>query len=223
MSVKLFKKLLIMLDLDQTLISSELLDKSAADDGEQVYNIEENKVKARNFNFQNMEGLYVIFERPHLQEFLTFLFENFDVGVWTAASQDYANFIVKNIVVGDHPERKLKYFLCNYHGKKSSSIYDGSKDLKMLWELYKIPGRNDSNTIILDDYIEVYNTQKGNCVAVKEFCYFNNKSEEDDLLPKIMELLKENVLNLSDDDFDGSGISSFHVSNTVKLINSKLS
>jgi len=223
MSVKLFKKLLIMLDLDQTLISSELLDKSAADDGEQVYNIEENKVKARNFNFQNMEGLYVIFERPHLQEFLTFLFENFDVGVWTAASQDYANFIVKNIVVGDHPERKLKYFLCNYHGKKSSSIYDGSKDLKMLWELYKIPGRNDSNTIILDDYIEVYNTQKGNCVAVKEFCYFNNKSEEDDLLLKIMELLKENILNLRDEDFDGTGTSSFHVSNTVKLINSKLS
>ena len=217
------KRILVMLDLDQTLISSELLDKSAADDGEQVYNIEENKVKARNFNFQNMEGLYVIFERPHLQEFLTFLFENFDVGVWTAASQDYANFIVKHIVIGDHPERKLKYFLCNYHGKKSSSIYSGSKDLKMLWELYKIPGRDSSNTIILDDYIEVYNTQKNNCVAVKEFCYFNNKSEEDDLLPKIMELLKENVLNFNDKDVDGSGKSSFHVSNTVKLINSKLS
>ena len=72
-------KLLVMLDLDQTLISSELLDKSSAEEGEQVYNIEENKLKARNFNFQNMEGLYVIFERPHLQDFLTFLFANFDI------------------------------------------------------------------------------------------------------------------------------------------------
>ena len=209
----LIKKILVFLDLDQTLISSELLDRSAADGGETVYDIESNKVKARNFNFQNMEGLYVIFERPYLQEFLDFLFKNFDVGVWTAASQDYANFIVKHIVIGDHTERKLKYFLCSYHGKKSSSMYNGTKDLRMAWECYKIPGYDETNTIILDDYIEVYNTQKKNCLIAKEFSYFDEGSEKDSFLKGLKDLLQRNVL--------ADGISN-DLGETVKVINTAL-
>ena len=198
------KKLNVFLDLDQTLVSSELLDKSQAEEGDKIYDIEENKDKSKKFNFHNMEGMYVIFERPYVQEFLTFLFENFNVSVWTAASQDYANFILKNIVVRDMPERELNYFLCSYHGQKSSVMYDGaSKKLKMLWEIYNIPNYNDKNTIILDDYDEVWNTQKHNCIIAKEFCYFKEGSENDTFLENLEKLmkeyvLKENELNLSE-------------------------
>lgn len=188
----------VILDLDQTLISSELLDKTQADEGEKLYIIQDNIDKARKFNFQNMEGLYVIFERPHLQTFLTFLFANFNVSVWTAASQDYANFIVKNILIGDHPNRKLDFFLCNYHGKKSTTMFSGSKDLKMLWECYKIPDYTKDNTIILDDYDEVWNTQKDNCIIAKDFSYFTEESEEETFLVKLQQLLQDKILDNAD-------------------------
>jgi TFIIF-interacting CTD phosphatase-like protein len=207
------KTINVFLDLDQTVISSELLDTNQADDGDRIYNIEDNLEKARMFNFQNMEGLYVIFERPHLQPFLTFLFANFNVSVWTAASQDYANFIVKNIVIADHPERKLEYFLCNYHGKKSSCMFSGSKDLKMLWECYKIPGYTKDNTIILDDYDEVWNTQMENCIIAKEFCYFTEDSEEETFLVKLQELLQKQILDSTD----------LNLPEVIKSINSTMS
>lgn len=198
------KKLNVVLDLDQTIVSSELLDKSQAEEGDKIYIIDENKDKAAKFEYHNMEGMYVIFERPYVQKFLTFLFANFNVSVWTAASQDYANFILKNIVVRDMPERQLDFFLCSYNGKKSSLIYDGaSKKLQMLWEIYNITDYNEKNTVIVDDYDEVWNTQKHNCLIAKEFCYFKEGSENDTFLEnleKLMEeyVLKENELNLSE-------------------------
>jgi hypothetical protein len=203
----------VILDLDQTLISSELLDKTQADDGEKIYDIKDNLEKARKFNFQNMEGLYVIFERPHLQAFLTFLFANFTVSVWTAASQDYANFIVKHIIIGDYTDRKLDFFLCNYHGKKSSEMFSGTKDLNMLWECYKIPNYTKDNTIILDDYDEVWKTQKDNCIIAKEFCYFHEESEEETFLVKLQQLLQEKILDNPD----------FKLPEVMKSINSTMS
>ena len=52
----------VFLDLDATLISSELLDKNQADEGDVIYDVEKNVEKANKFNFQNMEGLYVILQ-----------------------------------------------------------------------------------------------------------------------------------------------------------------
>ena len=42
-----------------------------------------------------MDGTYIICERPHLSDFMDWLFKNFNVSVWTAASKDYALFIIK--------------------------------------------------------------------------------------------------------------------------------
>ena len=188
----------VFLDLDATLISSELLDRNQADEGDVIYDVEKNVEKANKFNFQNMEGLYVIFERPHLQEFLTFLFVNFNVSVWTAASQDYATFIVDTIVIGNHPERKLKYFLCNYHGNKSSTMFTGSKDLQMLWRCYGIEGYTKDNTIILDDYDEVWKTQKNNCIIAKDFAYFRENSENDTFFVSLQDLITKLILHNDD-------------------------
>ena len=41
-------------------------------------------------SFEILDGMYRTMFRPHLQEFLEFAFENFDVAVWTAAAKyDY--------------------------------------------------------------------------------------------------------------------------------------
>ena len=55
----------IILDLDQTIISGEPSEE---------YDFEKNKNKASKFKFEVMDDLYIIFERPDLQKFLTFLF-----------------------------------------------------------------------------------------------------------------------------------------------------
>ena len=64
------KTMNVFLDLDATVIWSGLLQQ---EEDEEFYNIESNKKKARGFRFENMDGIYVIFERPGLQEFLNFL------------------------------------------------------------------------------------------------------------------------------------------------------
>ena len=42
------------------------------------------------FSYHDMDGYYIVFERPGLQEFLDYLFANYIVSVWTAATKDYA-------------------------------------------------------------------------------------------------------------------------------------
>ena len=100
----------ILLDLDQTLIAA--LSPDELDE-------KKHSKKMQKFKYYNMDGEYTIFERPYLQEFLDYLFDkknNFNVSVWTAASKDYALFIIGNIILKkDKPERKLDFIFFSYH------------------------------------------------------------------------------------------------------------
>lgn len=207
------KKKNIFLDLDMTIIYSTFLKKKdAEEEGDKHYDIDKNKDKALKFNFHNMEGVFVIFERPGLQKFLDFLFENFNVSVWTAASQDYATFIAKNIILGGRKERTLDHLMFYYHGEKVNEMYYGSsKNLRMLWECYGLEGYNKENTMILDDNEDVYNTQKENCLVAKEFCYYDEGSENEDFLQRVEDLLREYVLK-----------DTLTLSEAVRLINDAL-
>ena len=62
-------KKLLFLDLDNTLICSEDLSESL--------NSEKISKAREKFRHVRMEDYYDIFERPHLQEFLDFVFTNF--------------------------------------------------------------------------------------------------------------------------------------------------
>ena len=175
----------IILDLDQTVISAEAYED---------YNKKHNKLKAKKFAYSDMDGYYVVFERPGLQPFLDFLFENFNVSVWTAASKDYALFIIEKILL-KKKKRKIDWIFFSYHCEISKSIKKHTKDLKMLWEKYQINGYNTHNTIILDDYDEVYNTQINNCIFMKPFEFLEKDSEYDNFLkiikPHLKNILKE--------------------------------
>ena len=48
-------------------------------------------------------GEYYVFRRPHLDDFLAFCFERFDVAVWTSSTRDYAGIVVPEIF--GEPER----------------------------------------------------------------------------------------------------------------------
>ena len=170
-------KLKLFLDLDSTLIYSEdLVD----------YDKKKNSKKQALFKYKDMDKEYRVFERPHLDKFLDYVFENFDVSVWTAASKDYAIFIIKHILL-KKPNRKLNYILFSYHCDYSDKHKKGTKDLEMLWDFYKIKDYNKDNTRIIDDYDEVYHTQPKNCFRIKPFVF----SEYDNELIKMIEKLKK--------------------------------
>ena len=176
-------KINIYLDLDETLIYSY-----GPRSGKKL---DINTIKPTPINFEN---LYYIVQRPGLQDFLDWLFENFNVSVWSAASPDYVKFIVDNIIIGKDINRckKLKRVLDSDYCAKSQRIYgdDCLKKLAMLWDYFKLPNHNENNTILLDDLGLNIKAQPENSIRIKKF----HGEQTDNELEKIKKKL-ENILN----------------------------
>lgn len=182
----------VVLDLDNTLICAEALTEFPFDkDGI--------RDKAIRFNIHDMDGYYIVFERPDLQEFLDWLFSNFNVSVFTAASQSYCIFIVEHILLAK-PNREIQYIFFSDHCKISKKLYNGaSKDLRLLWETFELDQFDPVDTIIIDDYDEVYETQPDNCIHIKEFRFMDDESEYDsvllnDIKPRLEKFMKSSQL-----------------------------
>ena len=179
-------KINFILDIDETLLSAIPTEE---------IDFEKIKKKAKKVKYEPMEDYYILFLRPHLDKFLDFLFENFNVSIWTAASKDYALFVVDKIILNGNPKRKIDYIFFSYHCNASKKIKKNTKDLTMLWDLYKIKGYNKNNTIIMDDYDEVFNTQKDNCIFVAPpFNFLTDNSENDRFLKDLIPKLKKHIL-----------------------------
>ena len=174
-------KLNILLDLDNTLISS-------LSEEEECPTL---KPRMKHFRWENMDGYYKVFERPGLQPFLDYLFKHFNVSVWTAASKSYALFIIEKFVLNGRPERQLDYIFFSHHCKHSKKRKATQKSLSLLSTDFKLANYNTSNTYIIDDHPEVFEAQPNNCISVKAFEFTNRKSWEDDELSlKVMPLLE---------------------------------
>jgi len=177
------KRVNVILDLDETLIHS--MDK------EQKKRKEIKKYKPI-FNSKEMDNDFTVFERPLLQNFLDYLFSNYNVSVWTAASKNYALFIIKNFIL-NKPGRKLDYILYSHHCDLSYDLKDSQKDLSMLWDVWKIKGYNKRNTFIIDDRKEVYDTQPNNCIRAKAFKVENKTCAKDKYFKKIIKEIEKKV------------------------------
>jgi len=174
-----------LLDLDQTIISGEALDE---------FDTAKHWEKSKKFRNASMEDYYIIFERPYLQKFLDFLFKNFKVSIWTAASKDYALFIIEKFVIAGRKDRKVDYIFFSYHCSLSEKYKNSSKSLSMLWDVYGLQGYTQQNTVILDDYDEVYKSQTMNCVAATPFEFTGENSEKDQFLRRLIPKLKKYCL-----------------------------
>jgi TFIIF-interacting CTD phosphatase-like protein len=164
MSLRKEKNLLI--DLDETVIST--------------VDIEDYKPEYDNFKPYKMDDFYSVFQRPGLQEFLNYAFDNFNVSIFTASSQSYALAIIKNIIIGNKKDRKLDYIFFSHHCDITKKLKNGIKDLTVLWDNFKLPGYNKDNTIIIDDNDEVAKT--GYCIQVKEYNFNGKESEKENYL-----------------------------------------
>lgn len=176
------KKHNVILDLDNTLISAE-----AIEDFPFTQPIKE---KSEKFTVHDMDGYYIVFERPYLQEFLDYLFENYNVAVWTAASKDYALFIIDRIVL-KKPDRKLDFILFSYHCELSRQRYGTSKQLKFIFDVLKPIGYNENNSLIVDDLKDVYNCQPKNAINIHPFEFLKEGSENDNHLADVIRKIKK--------------------------------
>ena len=183
-------KINILLDIDNTLLNSQ---ESSS------FNLEYEKKKKKYNRLRKhvIEGYYEVFERPYLEEFLNFIFKNFNVFIWTAASEEYADFVVKNIIKNNKIKGVLHSDHCDKSAKYSST--KSIKDLSLLWDgRNKLRLRDDiiklfkkDNTIIIDDYKEeVYIKNKDNCILAPVFDYENDDCYKDEFLLNLKDTMK---------------------------------
>ncbi len=176
------RKINLVLDLDNTILSSVSFKELGKMHDKKEY-----------MEYQDMENYYRVFSRPYLQEFLDYVFKFFDVTVWTAASRDYALFIVENILLpkgeykSNFPQihkkgrRHLKMLMCDKNCDESQKHYSSSspKDLRYL---YHFQGYHPCNTVIMDDLFAVYSSNKDQTLRAKYFDIKDSSASKDDFL-----------------------------------------
>lgn len=174
------KSINVILDLDNTLIYSISCKKFPKNENSHLHSMK----------FHKMDDDYYVFERPGLQQFLDWLYKNYNISIWSAASPDYVEFIVKNII--EKNGRKVEYVLNSDNCDHCQKIFGDKhiKNLKMLWDIHDLKGYGPYNTIIIDDLNMVCKVQPNNSLKIKSFNTSYKKSLKDTDLKRIKRKLE---------------------------------
>lgn len=81
--MKLLMKNLLILDLDETLVHTSYSPISGIE-------------------FCSHRGLFYLYERPHLGEFLDRCSKKYDLAIWSASKADYVIWVIKSTVLGNY-------------------------------------------------------------------------------------------------------------------------
>lgn len=186
-SRKPLNKLKIVLDLDGTLVHSLPIDKPENQRkflGKKWLSLfDQYKIR-----YHRMDDDFLVVERPDLQDFLDWLVRNFDVTIWSAASPDYVEFIRQKVF----GKRKIHHVFNSENCEESQKIYGELKDLKLLWDKYKLKGFDSKNTLIIDDLkYNTSNLQPNNSIHIKKFSVKEENLSDNELLGNVKEKLKK--------------------------------
>lgn len=145
----------IVLDIDETLIHSK-----------HMTSVPNDKFKKQSdINFKLHDVYYYIHIRPHAQEFLQKVFENFDhVCIWTAAEKSYAKKIISKLMTPKQQQDLLEFW-----SRKNCVIKDGNytKPLSKLFEKHSF--LNAKNTVLVDNNELITRLNKGTSINVPDF------------------------------------------------------
>lgn len=170
---------LIVLDIDETLISSHVVSEN------ELTEIDQNKFDF-NFTLSWKSEIYHVFikKRPFLDQFIEYLVENYEIAVFTAADREYATKILEHLGILD----KLKFF----KSRESLSIgFDWFKLFVYLKKLKSISDIDLKKTVIIDDTKEVANRNSKNLIHVDRFKWNKIDSQNDTTLLKVISLLEQ--------------------------------
>ena len=178
------KKKLLLLDLDETLIHSEIRDKN----NYYILNKLKDSTNCYHKIFSYYEDNYIyyfdIFFRPYLFDFLHEMQSYFDLGIFTASSKGYADTILNYI----DPENKIFKYRLYREACISIQNYVFIKDLRI------IRNYEPSNVILIDNSLYSFINQPKNGMIFYSF-YWDNK---DDQLIKARNFLIKYVYNAND-------------------------
>ena len=160
-------KLNVILDLDNTIVNALSIEDRRKLPAE----------FAKNFKFQDYIPFFRIYARPHLEEFLDYLFKNYNVAVLTAAEKDYALFIVERFIL-TKPNRHLEFIMFRTQVDMAEELFGGMKDLRVIWETFKVNNFYPSNTIIIDDLDLVAQTNPNNTLRIEAFFIVDEETGE---------------------------------------------
>lgn len=164
------KKLLI-LDIDNTLIYSHK-------------DINVNHDFVLKFNDGDV---YYVNKRPYLDEFLNYCKNNFRIGFWSAATENYVNEVLKHILGDLKPELVWSEKRCTFKIQQTFFEYTKVvyKKLKKVWKKKDL-NVSKKDVLILDDTYSTYKYNYGNAINIDRFF-----GEEDDIeLLRIVDLLE---------------------------------
>ncbi|CAG7580406.1 MAG: putative phosphatase [uncultured marine phage] len=167
------KDSLLILDLDETLIHS-------VDVRRETPSFDHMKRA-----FRILNGKVLTVKRPHLDVFLEYAFKNFNVGVWTAAGEQYATEILDNIGI-DIDKLEFFYSEKNCTPKYHYSNYGREADIVYFKHLNKLKkkGYDLNRTLMVDDKPVGLKNNYGNLIPIKP--YFG---QEDDQLLRLIDYL----------------------------------
>jgi RNA polymerase II subunit A small phosphatase-like protein len=152
---------LVVLDLDETL----------------VYSAEQELDRPADLRIVG----YHVYLRPHLQEFLDYLFAEFHVGVWTSSGQLYAEPLVEALM----PGRPLKFVWSSARCSTARDWETGSYTTQKRLAKLKRLGFRLEEIIGIDDTPTKYARNYGNLVRVPEY----TGQPDDDVLVRLMQYL----------------------------------
>jgi hypothetical protein len=177
---KNIKKYNIILDIDECLVNSQIFNSINTDF--YITNGPHNFITFTSLEKKdNIRNDFITFLRPGLQKFMSFLFENFNVGFWTTGTTTYAKNLItelfdkldledeyKNLICfftrvkanyDTLPKSKTKVIKYKTYDLISKKTYFNSsghlpvKDLNILFnnEYFKNKNISPNNTILIDD------------------------------------------------------------------------
>jgi TFIIF-interacting CTD phosphatase-like protein len=152
----------IVLDLDETLIHTQITQLTLPT----LSTLSTQPIQptqSADFKFNISGTTYYASKRPGLTNFLNFVFGHFEsVSVWTAATEEYAHIVIKNIMTKKQYESllfvKTRNDLHKTIGKPLPILFEDirAKNIRM----------RTSNTIMIDDREDVMSSNFGNGIVI---------------------------------------------------------
>jgi len=180
----------VILDIDETFVQYVAAGDWAAlpEEEKAKYKITGNPAK----------GVFI--HRPHLKEFLEYLFANCKtVNLWTWSDQEYANGVAK--LIGEYgPKFKIANAWYDMHVDASIELDGFNKDLNYIW--YDVGKFQPCNTILIDDLPENTNNPANrlNGIQLKAFNVLGEKLSKEERKKNPGKIRTGHYTDLSKDD-----------------------
>ena len=178
------KKKLLLLDLDETLVHSEIRDKNNFLELNKLKNSANCYHKVFSYIEKNYLYYFDIFFRPYLFDFLHEIQNYFDIAIFTASSKGYADTIINYI----DPSNTIFKFRLYRDACIPIQNFIYIKDLRI------IRNYEPSNVVLMDNSLYSFINQPRNGMLIYSF-YWDNK---DDQLIKAKNFLIKHIYNSKD-------------------------